>query len=345
MRRTRAVGLAGIALFFASVAAIAEPIRIVALGASVTNGKGVDRNTAFPAQMERLLRAEGYDVQVTNAGVDDDTPAGMFSRLSRDVPDGTNIVIYQPGSNDRYSGKEGAARILSALRERHIEVLVYPSSMLDQQGRTVAQEYGAVFIGRALMDKMGGSRNGGLDKRHYLDGTHFTPEGHRLAAEAIAQEVKKLIAARPASAGHQGVTRQLDLDGDGMVTIEEFIEWRRQKFESMDANRDGVLSREEFETGIPVQMPPPARHRLFARSDPNSDARITIEEFDTASREIFRAADRAGAGRLNVEEITALRSAVLLGSPTGNEPAPGGAMTRPGEMPSGQMHPGRRQKP
>ena len=46
--------------------ATADEIKIVALGASQTNGKGVSNSDAYPAQLERILKAEGYAVSVAN---------------------------------------------------------------------------------------------------------------------------------------------------------------------------------------------------------------------------------------------------------------------------------------
>jgi lysophospholipase L1-like esterase len=80
--------------------ATADEIKIVALGASQTNGKGVSNSDAYPAQLERILKAEDYAVSVANEGVDGATTRDMLSRLSRAVPDGTKIVILQPGTND-----------------------------------------------------------------------------------------------------------------------------------------------------------------------------------------------------------------------------------------------------
>jgi acyl-CoA thioesterase-1 len=59
-------------------AASAEPIYVVALGASAIHGKGVLLGEAFPAQLEDMLRANGFDVQVINAGVDGDTITACF---------------------------------------------------------------------------------------------------------------------------------------------------------------------------------------------------------------------------------------------------------------------------
>src|SRR4051795_12621780 len=52
---------------------LSQPIGIVALGDSNTAGFGVGRDQAYPAHLERMLRAAGHDVQVWNAGVTGDT--------------------------------------------------------------------------------------------------------------------------------------------------------------------------------------------------------------------------------------------------------------------------------
>ena len=82
-------------------AAAAPPLRIVAIGASNTHGWYVGNEGAYPAKLQALLRAEGIDAQVTNAGVPFETTGLMLRRIDKDVPDGTDIVILQPGGNDQ----------------------------------------------------------------------------------------------------------------------------------------------------------------------------------------------------------------------------------------------------
>jgi acyl-CoA thioesterase-1 len=82
-------------------AAAAAPLRIVAIGASNTQGWYVGKQGAYPAKLQALLKAKGIDAQVINAGVPFDTTAGMLKRIDSDVPTGTDIVILQPGANDR----------------------------------------------------------------------------------------------------------------------------------------------------------------------------------------------------------------------------------------------------
>lgn len=78
--------------------------RIVVLGDSNIAGYGVDPDHAYPAQLERALRARGHAVVVINEGVSGDTCAGLLHRLDSDVPDGTHLVLFSIGQNDMKIG-------------------------------------------------------------------------------------------------------------------------------------------------------------------------------------------------------------------------------------------------
>jgi len=124
--------LGGTALFMCgNLTAMAAPLRIVAIGASNTHGWYVGNQGAYPAQLEALLRANGIDAQATNAGVPFETTGMMLRRIDRDVPDGTDIVILEPGGNDRrflVPPQWRAANIAEMerrLQARSIHVIVY----------------------------------------------------------------------------------------------------------------------------------------------------------------------------------------------------------------------------
>jgi acyl-CoA thioesterase-1 len=131
-RRVGRAALIAASLFLSvTIAADAAPLRIVAIGASNTQGFYVGKEGAYPAQLQALLKAKGIDAQVTNAGVPFDTTAAMLRRIDTDVPKGTDIVILQPGANDRrfLGTKEQRAVNIEAmerrLRARSIKVVVY----------------------------------------------------------------------------------------------------------------------------------------------------------------------------------------------------------------------------
>ena len=124
------------ALAIAAALAIATPVEamtlnIVAIGASNTWGLGVFWDNAYPAVLQGLLRKKGIDANVINAGVLLDRTAWMLRRLDSSVPEGTHIVILQPGANDlRFFGtkEERAANItamVNRLSARRIRVIVY----------------------------------------------------------------------------------------------------------------------------------------------------------------------------------------------------------------------------
>lgn len=137
----------------------ADTIRIIAVGASNTAGKGVGTARAFPAQLEALLKAKGYDVRVVNAGINGDDTRRMLARINSVVPDGTSVVILEKAaSNDRQRSINTAANIFTmtnSLQQRGIKVVQIPSMHL--------------WADNHLQD----------------DGIHITAEGHACVARKL----------------------------------------------------------------------------------------------------------------------------------------------------------------
>jgi acyl-CoA thioesterase I len=163
-------------LMCASLAVNAAPLRIVAIGASNTHGWYVGNRGAYPAQLQALLRAKGIDAAVINAGVPFDTTALMLRRIDKDVQNGTDIAILQPGGNDRrfFGTKEqrsaNIAEMERRLRARGIKVIVYDDE---------------------------------IQLRYYtIDFIHLTPEGHAMIAAALLPRVMAILELRAAVNGH-----------------------------------------------------------------------------------------------------------------------------------------------
>lgn len=109
---------------------LAAPVQIAVTGDSNVAGKGVSSSETYPAQLERALKARGFDVRVLNTGVNGDTTSGLLGRLDSAVPQGTQIAIVWIGINDvRRHGmsvsyvQEMRRKITANLRARGIEVL------------------------------------------------------------------------------------------------------------------------------------------------------------------------------------------------------------------------------
>ena len=61
--------------------ATAKPVKILALGTSLTQGYGLPPGTEFPVQLQAALRKGGIEATVINAGVSGDTSAGSSSSV------------------------------------------------------------------------------------------------------------------------------------------------------------------------------------------------------------------------------------------------------------------------
>ncbi len=130
---------------FGFVATAQAATIIVALGASNTVGRG---GTSYPAELEAMLKAKGYDVQIINAGVNGDTTAGMLARLDSTVPSGTRLVLLNPANlNDNKAGIRDqqagyVAQIRSKLAARGIKVIVTGSFIGMGAKHTDAEHFG-----------------------------------------------------------------------------------------------------------------------------------------------------------------------------------------------------------
>ena len=81
---------------------------------------------------------------------------------------------------------------------------------------------------------------------------------------------------------------RMDTDGDGRVSLEEYLAWMGYAFERMDRNGDGVLTADELPggKGRPVVL---AEHRArltdrFNRQDANRDGFLDARELAAPPR-------------------------------------------------------------
>src|ERR1700756_4353105 len=116
-KRARPVQMLAIAAVAASLALVSaaaqpggtgRPVKIVALGDSLTAGLGLPANAAFPMRLQQALAQKGVATDVVNAGVSGDPPADGLSRLDWSVPDDTDAVILELGANDALRGLDPA---------------------------------------------------------------------------------------------------------------------------------------------------------------------------------------------------------------------------------------------
>jgi acyl-CoA thioesterase-1 len=182
--------------------------KLLVFGDSLTAGLGVPYDKAFPAQLEKKLRAEGYAVTVINTGVSGDTTSGGLSRLDwtllQQKPD---FVILELGANDMLRAIDPALtrgnlqKMLELLQQKKIPVLLAGMKAMLNLGEkyvtdfdgiypALAKKYNAVYYpffleGVALHPEL-----------IQEDGMHPNPAGVAVIVDKILPDVKKLLGAK-----------------------------------------------------------------------------------------------------------------------------------------------------
>nr|WP_246718854.1 arylesterase [Microvirga terrestris] len=182
-----------------------QPIRLVALGDSLSAGYGLPQEAAFPVVLERVLKAKGYKVEITNAGVSGDTSSGGLDRLDWSVPDGTDGVIVELGANDMLRGLDPALTrknleaIIEQLKARNIPVMLAGMVASRNLGPDYVQKFDSLYPDIAkkhdlvlypfFLDGVAGERSLNLP-----DGLHPTAKGVEIIVERILPTIEGFLA-------------------------------------------------------------------------------------------------------------------------------------------------------
>jgi acyl-CoA thioesterase-1 len=180
----------------------------VVLGDSLVAGYNLPQAAAFPAVLERALRARGHNVEIANAGVSGDTASGGLDRLDWSVPDGTNGVIVELGANDMLRGLDPAIprraidTIVTRLKERNIPVMLAGMMASRNLGADYAKAFDSIYPDLAakhgvvlypfFLDGIVGDRSLNLP-----DGIHPTARGVEVIVERILPTVETFLARLP----------------------------------------------------------------------------------------------------------------------------------------------------
>jgi acyl-CoA thioesterase-1 len=177
-------------------AATETPIRVVAMGDSLTEGLGVDPEQAYPAQLARKLEAEGHNVEVINAGISGETSSGALSRVDWLLSLNPDVVILATGGNDGLRG------IDPAVTQENIDALVQrfeeSGAVVVLAGMEIVQNMGEVYTSafRAIYPDVAARHDvilipfilegvGGNPDFNQPDFVHPTAAGYAVVVETI----------------------------------------------------------------------------------------------------------------------------------------------------------------
>jgi acyl-CoA thioesterase I len=179
--------------------------KIVALGDSLTSGRGVPADKAWPSLVQERLNDGDYGYTVVNAGVSGDTSSGALRRYTRALDDDVRILIVALGANDGLRGvpvdrlKENLGTIIETAQSRGMTVLLCGMEALPIHGwdytvafhkayAELASRYNVPLVPFFLLNVIG---NPDLMQP---DRAHPNAAGHRAIAEKIWPYLEPLVA-------------------------------------------------------------------------------------------------------------------------------------------------------
>ncbi len=186
------------------------PIRIAALGDSLTSGHRLPRTQAYPSLLEATLKEDGVSAVVTNHGVSGDTSTGGLRRLPAALDDRPDILIVALGVNDGLRGvsvaqvRRNLETIIETAQARGVSVLLCAMEALPLYGwqytvdfhnmyTELADKYKLPLVPFLLMGLLG---NPDLMSS---DGIHPNAAGAKVMAATILPYLRPLMMAGAAT--------------------------------------------------------------------------------------------------------------------------------------------------
>lgn len=184
-------------------AAEREPV-IVAFGDSLTAGAGVAAEDAYPAVLEKKIRAAGLSYRVVNAGVSGETTAGGRGRIGKILDLQPAWVILELGANDGLRGlsvsemEKNLAVIIETLQRHRIGVVLAGMKVPPNYGKPYATAFEQVYPTLAaryriplipfFLEGVAGRPDLNQD-----DGLHPLPAGFRVIVDRLWPTLQPLL--------------------------------------------------------------------------------------------------------------------------------------------------------
>ena len=176
----------------------------MAVGDSLTEGLGVEEEFAYPAGLERELRAQGYPYQVVNAGISGETSSGTLARINWILTLNPDIVILVIGANDGFRGidpdliKTNIHKIVKELKDKNVIVVLGAMQIVQNLGKDYTTAFAEIYpeIARSeniiltpfFLKGVAADR-----KLNQADGIHPTAEGYQVIVDNITPSVVEAI--------------------------------------------------------------------------------------------------------------------------------------------------------
>lgn len=187
----------------------AEPVTVLALGDSLTQGYGLIEAEGLVPQLSAWLEGAGVSATVINGGVSGQTTAGGAAQVAWSLTDDVDAMIVALGGNDLLRGiapevaRDNLERIVSLARGQGVEVLLVGVPAPSNYGPDYKTAFDAIYpalagaYDTALMPDFFAGLAGEEDVRARFfqpDGIHPNAAGVARIVEALGPEVAALVA-------------------------------------------------------------------------------------------------------------------------------------------------------
>lgn len=189
----------------------AEPVTVLALGDSLTQGYGLPEQNGLIPQMRKWLKDQGVEAELINAGVSGDTTAGGAARVEWSLTPEVDAMIVALGGNDLLRGIDPAVSrgnieaILQVAQAKGVEVLLVGltapgnygagyKAAFDEIYPDLSEAYGA-FYAPDFFAGLGGGDPATLQGWFQADGIHPNASGVERIVEGLGPQVRALIEA------------------------------------------------------------------------------------------------------------------------------------------------------
>ena len=179
----------------------AQENRILIIGDSLTEGYGVSKKSAYPAQLEKLLTANQKAYKVVNAGSSGSTTASAVTRMKWHMRKTPKIVILALGANDGLRGtpveatKKNLSKAIDIALKKKVVVYLAGMKIPMNYGKKYRADFEKVFTDLAKEKKIKFipfllKGVGGEPDLNLADGIHPNEKGHKKIAQTVFDEIK-----------------------------------------------------------------------------------------------------------------------------------------------------------
>lgn len=191
-----------------------EPVTVLALGDSLTQGYGLPEQDGLVAQMQKWLEDQGVEAELINAGVSGDTTAGGAARVEWSLTPEVDAMIVTLGGNDLLRGIDPAVSrrnieaILQVAEAKGVEVLLVGLKAPGNYGTEYKAAFDAIYseLSEAydtlyapdFFAGLGGGDPATLQTWIQADGIHPNASGVERIVEGLGPQVRALIEAAQA---------------------------------------------------------------------------------------------------------------------------------------------------